>query len=80
MHCIHALQKANINHTGCVPESCGALEYEKDSKCETDKVAIAGIICGVIGGVLVITIVVGGLVYYYKRKNNRNYAPLSLNP
>ncbi len=44
---------------------------------------IAGIICGVIGGVLVILVVVGGLVCYYKRrKNHRNkgYAPLSLNP
>ncbi len=93
---VHALQKANTNHTGCVSDggngdggdgdgdvSCGALEYEKDGKCETDKVAIAGTICGVIGGVLVIAVVVGGLVYYYKRrKNNRNkgYAPLNVNP
>ncbi len=75
MHCIRDLQKANTNHTGCVPES-----EEKDGT-QTDKVAIAGIICGVIGGVLVIAVVVGGLVYYYyyKRKSNRNkgYAPLN---
>ncbi len=85
------LQKANTNHTGCVSnggggdggdggngEHCGSLEYEKDGKCETDKVAIAGIVCGVIGGVLVVAVVAGVLIYMYKKKKkekSQGYSP-----
>ncbi len=85
---IHALQKANTNHTGCVSDGGdgdggdGGDGDGGDGDGGLDKVAIAGIICGVIGGVLVILVVVGGLVYYYKKRNNQNkgYTPINVNP
>ncbi len=87
---IHTLQKANTNHTGCVSDGGDGDGDGGDGDggdgdgdgSGLDKVAIAGIICGVIGGVLVILVVVGGLVYYYKRRNNQSkgYTPINVNP